>query len=790
MNLFSATIMAPALPFAGIHFAAGDWFWPALILTGIALIAVWVLHLRQRPSPGMLPLLLKTIGFSLLGLCLLEPEWIREVTEDKIEAGIHVVAVVADNSPSLQLRDAKNAASDTRAELLRQTLKDGRDESKHWLNELGEVFKVRSYLLDQGLERSEDFSELDFQGESTALYHGLASLQRRYAGQPLAATILLTDGIATDEFPRDLSGHSPIYPILLGSDRRFTDASLGEVNVTQTAFEEAPVTIQVEVRSQEMKGKKLTLQLKSGDEVIESRELIPGSDEHEEVIRFTHRPDASGVQFYQLTLDAGETEEATLENNQRYLTVNRGQGPYRILYLSGRPNWEYKFLNRSVKEDKEIDLVGLIRLAKREPKFTYRGKSGESSNPLFRGFGSEEDTEYDQPVMIRQNTRDEKELAGGFPKEADDLFGYHAIILDDVEAAFFTIDQMELIQTYVSQRGGGLLMLGGQESFYHGGYRGTPLDDALPVYTHKPEPPVNKGSLKLALTREGWLQPWVRLRDDEASEKRRLLRMPNFHNLNTIRAIKPGASVIAEVLNQQEKLPALVAHRFGDGRVAALLIADFWRWGFNDPKHHPDMQKAWRQMLRWLIADVPSSVQIELIDAVAASDAKRIIVQARDASFEAVSEADIQLILTDQAGNQQELDVLPSLEQAGHFEAVYRPKSNGAYKVHAIVNSIAKAGQEATVLGEAEAGWALNRSVKEFASLQANRDAMERLAKETGGEVLELSDLSKLKDRIPHPTVSITKTEITPLWHVPWVFLLAIGCFIFEWALRRKKGFA
>ena len=39
-------------------------------------------------------------------------------------------------------------------------------------------------------------------------------------------------------------------------------------------------------------------------------------------------------------------------------------------------------------------------------------------------------------------TLDEVELRDGFPKSADELYRYHAIILDDLEAAFFTHDQL------------------------------------------------------------------------------------------------------------------------------------------------------------------------------------------------------------------------------------------------------------------------------------------------------------------------------------------------------------
>src|SRR4029434_2505757 len=125
-------------------------------------------------------------------------------------------------------------------------------------------------------------------------------------------------------------------------------------------------------------------------------------------------------------------------------------------------------------------LVGLIRIAKREPKFEFRGREGESSNPLFRGYGqqSKEETErYDQPVLIRLNTRDEFELRDGFPKTAEELFAYRAVIVDDLESEFFSAAQMSLLQRFVSERGGGFLMLGGAESFSEGQFGRTAIGD-------------------------------------------------------------------------------------------------------------------------------------------------------------------------------------------------------------------------------------------------------------------------------------------------------------------------
>ena len=85
-------------------------------------------------------------------------------------------------------------------------------------------------------------------------------------------------------------------------------------------------------------------------------------------------------------MDATAAAEATLANNERTIVVDRGKGPYRILYVAGRPNWEFKFLKRAVEEDEQVQLVGLLRVAKREPKYDWRGHTGETSNPLYRGF--------------------------------------------------------------------------------------------------------------------------------------------------------------------------------------------------------------------------------------------------------------------------------------------------------------------------------------------------------------------------------------------------------------------
>ena len=59
-------------------------------------------------------------------------------------------------------------------------------------------------------------------------------------------------------------------------------------------------------------------------------------------------------------------------NNRQIVVVDRGQEPFRVLYVGGRPNWEFKFLNRAIEDDPQVQMVSLIRVARREPKFAFQ----------------------------------------------------------------------------------------------------------------------------------------------------------------------------------------------------------------------------------------------------------------------------------------------------------------------------------------------------------------------------------------------------------------------------------
>ena len=69
----------------------------------------------------------------------------------------------------------------------------------------------------------------------------------------------------------------------------------------------------------------------------------------------------------------------------------------------------------------------------------------------------------------------------GMPSSLADLQNYEMLILSNVPATSLTLRQMEVARAYVQDLGGGLMMLGGEQSFGLGGYYKTVIEEILPV---------------------------------------------------------------------------------------------------------------------------------------------------------------------------------------------------------------------------------------------------------------------------------------------------------------------
>lgn len=93
---------------------------------------------------------------------------------------------------------------------------------------------------------------------------------------------------------------------------------------------------------------------------------------------------------------------------------------------------------------------------------------------------SPEDSQYIVPALNESGLTVDEMSPSELPSNVAGLAQYKSVILVNVEAASIT-SQMRTLQTFVRDLGGGLLMVGGPDSYGPGGYFQTPLEEALPV---------------------------------------------------------------------------------------------------------------------------------------------------------------------------------------------------------------------------------------------------------------------------------------------------------------------
>jgi uncharacterized membrane protein len=764
--------------------------WVGVVAATLTALVFWSYRsVRMEAGRKALALGSKLLGLILLLVCWLEPQWLTRVPKQRANS----VVLLLDDSRSMRLPEESREGARPRGEALQEAWNRG---TAGWRARLERDFRTRTFTFGAGLRELGAAGTLAFNESPTRLATALAQIRERM-GEPPASVLVFTDGVVSDLAGIDTAALPPVYPVVLGKPLTSPDLALGSVTSSLSAFEDAPVTVRVEVRARNAGSPTVKVRVEAIEPlpaagtspVLTETEVLVPEKTGRAMAQLHFEPLRSGASFYRVNIESSQilaNREITMENNSRLFCVNRTAGPHKLLYLAGRPNWEFGPMRRALEADPEVQLRALIRVAKREPKFTFKGRGGEATNPLFRGFQKGENADlarYDQPVLVRVNLDSPEELAGGFPKTAEELFTFKGVILANLEADFFSPEQQRLLQRFVAERGGGLLMLGGMESFEGGGWRGTPVESLLPVWIGK-DAPQPDGEFQWKLTREGMLEPWMRRRKTEAEETTRTAALPALEVLNQVRGIKPAASVLALGQNGEEARPALVVQRFGLGRCGALLAGDLFHWGIGQPDHSQDLAKFLRQMSRWLVADTPGPVELSA-QWDPSAQTTRLSVRVRDAEAKLVEDAEVMLTvrrISSEEGSAVRLRAEPA-QEAGLYTVDYPVVQSGA--LFAVAEAHSSGGVS---LGKSSAGWVQDSSEAEFATTDPDTKELMNLAEKTGGRLVTTNELDAVVGQIKETPSLAAETRIHPLWHTPFVFIAALLCLVLEWWTRRQSG--
>ena len=178
--------------------------------------------------------------------------------------------------------------------------------------------------------------------------------------------------------------------------------------------------------------------------------------------------------------------------------------------------------------------------------------------------------------------------AGSVPSESKELKKYDSIILSDVPSRLLGNARMASIRDYV-RSGGGLGMIGGWESFTGsgGGYRNTPIEEALPVRCAASDDRVNNSNGFKMIKKLGHPilsgLPWGS--SPTVCGFNRVTPKKGSITLLSLKEIMPnGRDSVEGVRLSSKEHPLLVVGSYKAGRTLALTtdVAPHWVGGMVD----------------------------------------------------------------------------------------------------------------------------------------------------------------------------------------------------------------
>jgi hypothetical protein len=234
------------------------------------------------------------------------------------------------------------------------------------------------------------------------------------------------------------------------------------------------------------------------------------------------------------------------------------------------------------------------------------------------------------------------------------------------------------------------------------------------------------------------------------------------------------------------KLPLLVTQSYGHGRVAVLATGGTWRWQMSEALGDPSHDLFWQQLLRWLVADSPGPVTASMPARILRDEGRvQLSAQVRDRQFQAAEGAHVTAHIIGPQGVNGLIDLAPSQETPGLYQADWTAEKPGAYLAEVTAES---AGSQPQELGRDVLTFQREDGVAENFHTGQNRQLLEQLSSQTGGRYWNPSELKDLPQDISYSEAGISVRNTKELWNMPIVFLFLIGLPTAEWLLRRKWG--
>ena len=832
---------------ARLVFLATPWPLYLCALAGavaLELVSAFYVHECSRVPPRTAKILVacRMAAVAVTLLVLMQPVVIgeRERTVSRR------VVVLVDDSASMHFKDGQMTDAErqdleealgeklpeeglTRAEMIRRLVRAGGEKS--FLSRTAAKYTVDVFRFGNGLRRDEsvmrgetddasdahDAKEEMFRS-ATDITKALERVLAEVPAEEITSIILFTDGrhngdAGVESVARRLGSYGiAASSVVVGGTVKPFDLSIAAADSRESVFLGDKIRFSVRVAATHANGRRATLRFTLlGEEpsVIEEKEFTVEGDDWSKEFRFVHTPGEKGVYAYRFEVTNLEGE-LFADNNARELEVAVSDDRTNVLLVDGRPRWEYRYLrNLFYGRDKSVHLQDwLVHPDRIEGVEAPLLDLARASRP----FGDSE--------------------CGGLPQtsDANEWRKFDVIIVGDVGRDVLTEDVIDRLRICVEERGALLVVIGGSEYMPYGIDSETfrnllPIDYTPGSDSHRLAP---EEDFRFALAPAGRGHT-VMSQSSSASENEEIWdAIPDFHWRLPIDGVKPGTDVLAfarpkeggegsasmasiaslieedpeaalkrlEEMRDRESRNALVtACTRGRGRVLMLTTDSMWRLRSKtgDELHH----RFWGQVMRWGAGERLRAgndhVRIGTDQLrYGAGEEIKAYVRILDEKFNGVVGLDPRLVITPPKGAGKPFAVNPRP----------RPQVNGFYEC--TIPGCVEPGVYSVLLECEAAQSAIGRlypvrlqtkfvvvttkQPAEEVDITATRDAVERIARATGGKVLAPTEYVKLDQDFGGGSKQVQDRVEFNLWSLPPLFVLIIAFLTAEWIFRKRAS--
>jgi hypothetical protein len=549
---------------------------------------------------------------------------------------------------------------------------------------------------------------------------------------------------------------TPIFTVPVGSAKRPKDVAITDLFTTGLVTVGDVARVAVTVESHGFDGRPVKVELKDGDKLLDSKEIILRAAEQQQV-ELTFKANEPGPRYLTVAVPKqNEEPEHLVANNTDTAFVRVSDEKIKVLLVEGLPRWDFRFLKNALRRD--------------------------------NGIGGRLGKEVDVRLEAEWRRQPPAEQAKALPRTLEHLAEYHTIILGDVSPKMIDSGFLDLLEKAVTERGVGLIVAAGPLAMPH--QYDHRLQNLLPVRMRMDKTkskPTNIPWFRLDLAPEGAINEATRFYDDPGRNQNAWSNLPRYYWYADAERAQPGATVLVHnpVLTSYGKVPLIAHHYAGKGKVLFVGTDETFRWRQNVGDRF--FYKFWGQSVRFVSrrdAATEKKSRIE-IRPVRAQPGEAAQVELMAFTPEGAPRGEPTQGVQVQGGGQAttaELTADPAVK--GRYTGKFTPSQAGEYRV--VYNPPGA--------DPVEARLRVVVAPEELRQPNVNRPALEALAvrsrgpDDKPGQLVELPDIASIKDRLEGESKFTELHREASLWDNQLTLLVLIFLYSLDVGLRRLVG--